>query len=151
MKTFSALLAICEGNSPVSGEFPAQRPVRRSFDVFFDLRPNKRLNRLSWGWWFETPSHPLWRHCTGYPHKSQQCGKSFHFMTSLWHYSEVFNWLMLTHWSWFCFTVTHRGNSMKDSMDFRNSRMGSSFWGNLQSRTYGNCMDQLAYGAAQAT
>ena len=60
METFSALLAICAGNSPVSGEFPAQRPVTRSFDVFFDLRPNKRLSKPSWGWWFETPSHPLW-------------------------------------------------------------------------------------------
>ena len=36
----SALLAICAGNSSVIGEFPAQRPVTRSFDVFFDLRPN---------------------------------------------------------------------------------------------------------------
>ena len=44
METFSALLAICAGNSPVTGEFPAQRPVTRSFDVFFDLRLNKRLN-----------------------------------------------------------------------------------------------------------
>ena len=40
METFSALLAICAGNSPVPGEFPAQRPVTRSFDVFFDLRLN---------------------------------------------------------------------------------------------------------------
>ena len=38
METSSALLAICAGNSPVSGEFPAQRPVMRSFDVFFDVR-----------------------------------------------------------------------------------------------------------------
>ena len=38
METFSALLAICAGNSPVSGEFPAQRPVTRSFDIFFDAR-----------------------------------------------------------------------------------------------------------------
>ena len=45
METFSALLAICAGNSPVPGEFPAQRPVTRSFDVFFDLRLNKRLNK----------------------------------------------------------------------------------------------------------
>ena len=43
METFSALLAICAGNSPVPGEFPAQRPVTRSFDVFFHLRLNKRL------------------------------------------------------------------------------------------------------------
>ena len=62
METFSALLAICAGNSPVPGEFHAQRPVTRSFDVFFDLRLNKRLNKQSWGWWFETLLHSLWRH-----------------------------------------------------------------------------------------
>ena len=45
------------------GEFPAQRPVTRSFDVFFDLRTNKRLSKQPWGWWFETPSWSLWRHC----------------------------------------------------------------------------------------
>ena len=49
-------------NSPVPGEFPAQRPVTRNFDVFFDLRLNKRLSKQSWGWWFETPSWLLWRH-----------------------------------------------------------------------------------------
>ena len=48
METFSALLAICAGNSPVPGEFPAQGPVTRSFDVFFDLRLNKRLTKQSW-------------------------------------------------------------------------------------------------------
>ena len=63
METFSALLAICAGNSPVPGEFPAQRPVTRSFDVFFDLRPNKRLSKQWRGWWFETPSCSLWRQC----------------------------------------------------------------------------------------
>ena len=45
------------------GEFPTQRPVTRSFDVFFDLRLNKRLSKQSWGWWFETLSRPLWRQC----------------------------------------------------------------------------------------
>ena len=45
METFSVLLAIGAGNSPVTGEFSAQRPVMRSFDVFFDLRLNKRLNK----------------------------------------------------------------------------------------------------------
>ena len=63
MKTFPALLAICAGNPLVIGEFPTQRPVTRSFDVFFDLRLNKRLSKKSWGWWFETPSSLLWRHC----------------------------------------------------------------------------------------
>ena len=63
METFSALLTLCAGTSPVTGEFPAQRPVTRGFDVFFDLRLNKRLSKQSWGWWFETPSRSLWRHC----------------------------------------------------------------------------------------
>ena len=62
METFSALLALCAGNSPVPGEFPTQRPVTRSFDVYFDLRPNKRLGKQSWGWWFQTLSWSLWRH-----------------------------------------------------------------------------------------
>ena len=45
------------------GELPAQRPVTRSFNVFFYLRLNKRLSKQRWGWWFETPSWSLWRHC----------------------------------------------------------------------------------------
>ena len=63
METYSALLAIRVGNSQVPGEFPAQRPVTRSFNVFFDLRLNKWLSKQSWGWRFETLSCPLWRHC----------------------------------------------------------------------------------------
>ena len=46
-----------------TGWFPTQRPVTRSFDVFFDLRLNKCLSKQSWRWWFETLSCPLWRHC----------------------------------------------------------------------------------------
>ena len=52
------------------GEFPAQRPVTRSFDVFFDLHLNKRLSKQSWGWWFETLSRPLWRHRNESTHTS---------------------------------------------------------------------------------
>ena len=63
METFSALLALCAGNSPVPGEFPTQRPVTRSFDIFFDLRLNEQLSKQSCGWWFETLSRPFWRHC----------------------------------------------------------------------------------------
>ena len=37
METFYALLAIYAGNSPVTGEFLAQRPVTGSFDVCFDV------------------------------------------------------------------------------------------------------------------
>ena len=69
---FSALLAICAGNSPVTGEFSAQRPVTRSFGVFFDRRLNKPLSKQSWGWWCETLSRPLWCHCndiSSYIHK----------------------------------------------------------------------------------
>ena len=64
MEAFSALLAICVENAPITGEFPTQRPVTRNFDVFLDLRLNKRLSKQSEGWWFETPAHPLWRHRT---------------------------------------------------------------------------------------
>ena len=67
METLSALLAFCAGNSPVTGEFPTQRPVTRSFDVFFDLRLSKRLSKQSWGLWFDRPSRSLWRHCNEIP------------------------------------------------------------------------------------
>ena len=71
METFSTLLAFCAGNSTVTGEFPAQRPVKRSFDVFFDLHLNKRMSKQWWGWWFEMPSCPLWRHCNALFHCGQ--------------------------------------------------------------------------------
>ena len=71
METFSALLAICAGNSPVTGE--SHRPETRSFDVFFDLRVNKRLSKQPLGWWFETPSRPLWRHCNVHSQPCRRC------------------------------------------------------------------------------
>ena len=49
METFSALLAICAGNSPVTDELPSQRPVTRSFDVFLDLCLNGWLNNRDTG------------------------------------------------------------------------------------------------------
>ena len=61
--SISALLAICAGNSPITGEFPSQRPVTWSFDVLFDLRLNKRLSKQWGSWWLETPSRSSWRHC----------------------------------------------------------------------------------------
>ena len=51
------------GESTIYGGFPSQRPVTRSFDVFPDLRPNKRLSKQSRRRWFETHSRSLWRHC----------------------------------------------------------------------------------------
>ena len=62
-ETFSKLLAFCAGNSPVTGEFLAQRPVTRSFDVCFDLRLNQQLSKQWRHLWFKTLSRSLWRHC----------------------------------------------------------------------------------------
>ena len=70
METFSDLLALCE-NSPVTGEFPSQRPLTRSLDVFIDLRLNKRLSKPSRRQWFETQSRPLWRHCNDISHNAK--------------------------------------------------------------------------------
>ena len=66
METFSALLAFYERNSPAIGGFPSQRPVKRSFNVFFDLRLNKRLSKPSRRRRFYTPSRSLWHHCNEY-------------------------------------------------------------------------------------
>ena len=63
METFSRYWPFCAGNSPVTGEFLSQRPMTRSFNIFFDLRLNNRLSNQSWGWWFETPLRSLWRQC----------------------------------------------------------------------------------------
>ena len=65
METFSALLAFSAGNSPVTGEFPSQLSVMRSFGVFFGLGLHRRLSKQSIHWWFETPLRLLWRHCKG--------------------------------------------------------------------------------------
>ena len=62
MDTFSALLALCAGNPPVTGEFPSQRPVTRSFELFYYLRLNIWLSKQSIRRRFETPSCPSWRH-----------------------------------------------------------------------------------------
>ena len=63
MEICAASLAFCVGNSPVTGEFPSQRPVMRSFDIFFDLHLNKALCTQSRHRWFETPSCPFLCHC----------------------------------------------------------------------------------------
>ena len=44
---FYALLALCAGNSLVTGEFPTQRPMIQSFDIFVDLDLNTRLSKHS--------------------------------------------------------------------------------------------------------
>ena len=60
------------------GDFPTQRPVTQSFDVFFDLRLNKRLSKQPWSWWFETPSLSLWRHCNGCTQNRLSCHQLTH-------------------------------------------------------------------------
>ena len=67
---------------PVPGEFPTQRPVTRSFDVFSDLRLNKRLSKQPWDWWFETLSCPLWRHCNDSPY--HPCGGEYDITFHIW-------------------------------------------------------------------
>ena len=62
METFSALLAICSGNSPVSGEFHKGQ-WRGAFMFSLACALNKPLSKQSWVWWFETLSRSLWRHC----------------------------------------------------------------------------------------
>ena len=57
METVSTLLALCAGNSLITGEAELW---------FFYLRLNKRLSKQSWDWWFETPWRSLWRHNNGY-------------------------------------------------------------------------------------
>ena len=70
METFSAFLVLCEGNPPVTGGFPLQRSVTQSSDVFFDLRPNKRLSKQTRTPWLEMPSRSLWRHCNHWDHQT---------------------------------------------------------------------------------
>ena len=65
MKTFSALLAICVGNSPVTDEFPHKGQWRGALMFSLICTWKKRLRKQSWGWWFETPSRSLWCHCNG--------------------------------------------------------------------------------------
>ena len=71
---------ICRATGPLCGEFtglgefPTQRPVTQSFDVFFDLRLNKPLSKQPWGWWFETPPWSLLRQCN--EHCTSQCHNS---------------------------------------------------------------------------
>ena len=63
MERFSMLLALCEGNPPVTGGFPLQVQVAWSVDIFLDVHLNQLLRKQSRRRWFEAPSRFLWRHC----------------------------------------------------------------------------------------
>ena len=76
-KHFPVLLALCMGNSPVTGEFLSQRPVMLRFDV---QHMNKQLNKQPGCWWFEMPSCSLWHHCNdllAHQYQAQRWLKSY--------------------------------------------------------------------------
>ena len=116
METFSALLAICAGNSPVPNEFPAQKPETRSFDVLFDLRPKKRLSKQWWGWWLETPPRPLWRYCNVYQFFNDIItiySQTIFSMSPQYTYCRVYNLLLWQVWQWIVFGNALRGPSRR--------------------------------------
>ena len=86
IKTFSSLPDLCEGNPPITGGFPSQRPLTRSFEVCFYLRLKKRLITQSRRRWLETPPRKYLTKGQWIPlTKGQQRGKYFHLMTSSCH------------------------------------------------------------------
>ena len=112
---------------PLCGEFPVQRPVTWSFDVFFDLRLNKQWYKQSWGWWFETLSGPLWRHCNdNILIVKLFCCSNVHgvVMVNLWYECRVSSLHLSTvnlsfvffvrmgntvNWIWICLLMSRRG------------------------------------------
>ena len=88
MEPLSALLGLYEGNSPVT----SQRPVTRSFHVFFDLHLNKLPSKRSRCWWFKTPTHSLWRHYIKKHRNQWICNvhaEASYFETGVIHYTDV--------------------------------------------------------------
>ena len=73
METFSASLALCEVNPPVTGGIALTKASNTELWCFLYLRLNKRLSKQSRRWWFETPSRPLWRHCNIVTDNKQGC------------------------------------------------------------------------------
>ena len=113
METFSALLALCAGNSPVTDEFPSQRPVVRSFDVFFDLRLNKRLSKQSRRRRFEMPSSSLWRHCKAL------CNVTISKLSSI----VLYGFIPFTY-----FDITEHKFAIKLVAGFLTNHRGRSYW-----------------------
>ena len=105
VETFSVLLALGMGNSAVTGEFLAQRPVTRNFNVFVDFHLNKRWSKHSSRRWFETSSRPLWRHYNvneNYFHK---------WFINVLRTAHLFHWLtniILILWGHFLFTYKNK-------------------------------------------
>ena len=128
MEIFSALLAFCAGSSPVAGEFPAQRPVTPSFDVFFELSLKQQLSKQWRRRWFETPLRSLWRHCNWLAMVA-----CIWFAAIIWNrccdwsmvwdvatfagYRPFGNSIIIATWDWFgvqCCLTQHRNSHCKD-------------------------------------
>ena len=104
MESFAALLDLCAGNSPVTGEFPAQRPVMRSFDVSFDMSlTNASVNNWDAGDLRGHRAHydvtvkllsvmsPSWLRkiwVIQYPVRSM-CGRNPHLQNPMWHVINI--------------------------------------------------------------
>ena len=119
MKTFSALLALCARSSRVTGEFSWQRPVTRSFDVFFDLSLNKWLSKRLRRQWFEMPSHSLWCHCNEWE-KALHSNIDSHWLNPHPEWSLLVfslpNNLKLTHQSCFKFSSSYQNMYIFDTI-----------------------------------
>ena len=80
--------------------FVRNSPVTLRFDVFLDLRLNKRLSKQPWGWWFETPSRTLWRHRNGhlYIRSSIQPGCRWKLALASW--NRLISLKCVSPWKW---------------------------------------------------
>ena len=105
MEIFSASRALCAGKSPLAGEFPSQRLVTWSFDVFFDLRLSKCLSTQWRRRWLEMPSRLLWRtvlkirmpcKCYATHHETSSNGNIFRVTGPLCGEITVGRWIPLT-------------------------------------------------------
>ena len=102
------------------GEFPTQRPVTWRFDVFFDLRLNKRLSKQPWGWWFETLSWSLWRHCNArmFPRHCLNCHTNCYRA----------NWLFRHHAWWFLLLTFWKLNHFEETLTIFTFSLVSWLW-----------------------
>ena len=95
MKYFPRHWPLC-GEFTGTGEYPAQRPVTRSFDVFCDLRLNKRLSKQPWGWWIETPPWSLWCHCNA--HLTNSC--KYRWTSYLFQINNIYKLFLLSRYAY---------------------------------------------------
>ena len=136
-ETFSALLALCASNSSVTGDFPSQKPVTRSFGVLFDLLLNKRLSEQSRRRWLETPLRSLWRHCKVKKFTFQFTECSFIITLKIlyvweyhmWHTNTIWKdtFLTILPWTWW----THHDLSSPDTLCVTSMTFSVLLWRHL--------------------